>query len=129
MKKEVNLQIKIKRLLQKLKFPLFLHYLGPKKYQLVDHLSGFLTMQICQTSLRRTENLAKLFGKKCPTYSALYKSRKRIPIKLWQKLLKLTAGLSSGKVAIDGTGFSKTNPSFHYLKRINSKNPKDYTKL
>ena len=41
----------------------------------------------------------------------------------------MTAGLSSGKVAIDGTGFSKTNPSFHYLKRIDSKNPKNYTKL
>ena len=43
--------------------------------------------------------------------------------------MKLTAGLSSGKVAIDGTGFSKTNPSFHYLKRIDGANPKNYTKL
>ena len=43
--------------------------------------------------------------------------------------MKITAGLSSGKVAIDGTGFSKTNPSFHYLKRIDSINPKNYTKL
>jgi len=124
-----NLQIKIKRLLQKLKFPLFLHHFGPKKYKLENHVSNLLVMQICGTSLRRTEFVANLFGKKCPTYSALCKSRKRIPIDLWQKLLKLTAGLSSGKVAIDGTGFSKTNPSFHYLKRIDGTNPKNYTKL
>lgn len=129
MKKEVNLRIKIKRLIQKLKFPLFLHHFGPKKYKLADHISGLLVMQICRTSLRRTKIISNLFGQKCPTYSALCKSRKRIPIKLWQRLLRITAGLSSGKVAIDGTGFSKSNPSFHYLKRIDGSNPRRYTKL
>jgi len=129
MKTTRNLQIKIKRLLQKLKFPLFLHHFGPKKYKLEDHISNLLIMQICRTSLRRTQLIANLFGKKCPTYSALCKSRKRIPFELWQRLLKLTAGLSSGKVAVDGTGFNKTNPSFHYLRRIDSVNPKNYTKL
>lgn len=124
-----NLQIKIKRLLKQIKYPEFLHKFGPKKFKLENHISNLLVMQICRTSLRRTENLANLFGQNCPTYSALCKSRKRIPIKLWQKLLKLTAGLSSGKVAIDGTGISKTNPSFHYLKRIDGVNPKNYTKL
>ena len=43
--------------------------------------------------------------------------------------MKTTAGLSSGKVAIDGTGFSKTNPSFHYLKRTERKNPRNFAKL
>ena len=33
------------------------------------------------------------------------------------------------KIAIDGTGFGKTNISFHYLKRIDRTNPKNYTKL
>ncbi|MCK5624531.1 IS5 family transposase [Candidatus Pacearchaeota archaeon] len=129
MKEVRNLQIKIKRLLKKIKYPEFLHRFGPKTYKLEDHVSRLLVMQICQLSLRRIEKISNIFGQKCPTYSALCKSRKKIPIKLWQKLLKLTAGLSSGKVAIDGTGFSKSNPSFHYLKRIDSKNPKNYTKL
>lgn len=129
MKTTRNLQIKIKRLLKQIKFPGFLHYFGPKTYRLEDHISNLLIMQICRTSLRRTELIANLFGKKCPTYSALCKSRKRIPLELWQKLLKLTAGLSSGNVAPDGTGFNKTNPSFHYLKRIDGINPKNYTKL
>jgi len=129
MKTIKNLRIKIKRLLKKIKFPKFLHHFGPKKYELADHISGLLVMQVCQTSLRRTAKLTEMFGQKCPTYSALCKSRKRIPANLWQKLLKLTAGLSSGNVAIDGTGFSKSNPSFHYLKRIDGANPKNYTKL
>jgi transposase len=124
-----NLQRKILRFLKKLKCPEFLHHFGPKKYKLADHISNLLTMQICQTSLRRAEKIAQLFGQKCPSYSALCKSRKRIPIKLWQKLLKLTAGLSSGIVAPDGTGFSKTKPTFYYLKRIDGKNPQSYCKL
>jgi transposase len=127
---KAKLQLKIKRFLKKLKIPEFLHKFGPKKYKLVDHISNLLLMQVCQTSLRRTEKLADLFGEKCPSYSALCKSRKRIPLSLWQRLLKLTAGLSSGEVGIDGTGFSKSSPSFYFLKRINSNMPtKRYTKL
>jgi len=124
-----QLRIKIKRFLKNSGYPEFLHHFGPKKFKLENHITSLLLMQVCKASLRRIEKISNFFGKKCPTYSALCKSRKRIPIKLWQKLLKLTAGLSSGKVAIDGTGFSKSNPSFHYLKRIDGVNPKNYTKL
>jgi transposase len=126
MSKEIrNLRIKIKRFLKNSGYPEFLHHFGPKTYKLVDHISSLLIMQACQLSLRRIEK----YVEKSPTYSALCKSRKRIPVSLWQKLLKITAGFSSGIVAIDGTSFSKTNPSFHYLKRIDGQNPKDYTKL
>ena len=44
--------------------------------------------------------------------------------------MKLTAGETSGVTAIDGTGFSRTNPSFHYVERIDAKKPvKRYAKL
>ncbi len=86
-------------------------------------------MEVCQLSLRRVEKISKLFGKNVPTYSTPCKSRKRIPVELWDKLLRLTAGLSSGEAAIDGTGFNKTNPSFHYIKRIDRQNPKNFAKL
>ena len=127
--KQTTLTIKIKRLIKQTEFPEYLHHFGPKKFKLQDHIEALLLLEVCNSSLRRTEKISKLFGKDCPTYSALCKSRKRIPINLWQRLLRITAGLSSGEVAIDGTGFSKTNPSFHYLKRIDKKNPKNFTKL
>ncbi len=127
--KRTNLTIKIKRLLIGVGFPEYLHRFGPKKFKLQDHIEALLLMEVCQLSLRRVEKISKLFGKDIPTYSALCKSRKRIPVKLWQKLLRITAGLSSGIVAPDGTSFSKTNPSFHYLKRIDGKNPKNFAKL
>ena len=124
-----NLQIKIKRLFKIIGIGDYLHHYSPKTYKFSEHAEALLLMEVCQMSFERIEKFQKLNGKICPTYSALCKSRKRIPIKLWQKLLTLTAGLPSGKVAIDGTGFSKSNPSFHYLKRIDGSNPKNYTKL
>ena len=82
---------------------------------------------------RVERNLIKyldLVNVRTPTYSALCKSRKRISIAVWQSLLTLSAGFTSGKVAIDGTGFSRTNPSYHYVERICRREPvKDYGKL
>lgn len=87
-------------------------------------------MEAYQLSLRRVEKLLLEFGMKVPTYSALCKRRKKIPTVIWQGLIKLTSGLQHEIVAIDSTGFSRTNPSFHYIKRIDSKNPvKGYAKM
>ena len=44
--------------------------------------------------------------------------------------IEFTAGMSSGKIAIDGSGFSQSNASFHYMKRIGTKIPtRKYNKL
>jgi len=87
-------------------------------------------MEAFQLSLRRVESLLKMFEIKVPSYSALCKRRKKIPKIIWYRLMLLTAGLKHKNVAIDGTGFSKTNPSYHYIKRIDSKNPvKSFAKL
>lgn len=130
MKKLTKLHRKILRILKKLKQREFLHYFGPKKYKLLDHIFAFLVMQICKLSLRRVENFLTLFDVKVPTYSALCKSRKRIPQIIWNSLLKETANFESFSVAVDSTGFSRTNPSFHFVKRIDRKNPsKRFAKL
>lgn len=130
MKKEVKLARKIKRLLKQLNQREYLHHFGPKKYKLFQHIFALMLMQICKMSFRRVENFSVLLNVKVPTYSALCKSRKRVPMKLWNSLLRLTSGLKHNSVAVDSTGFSRTNPSFHFLKRINSKNPvKRYAKL
>lgn len=42
----------------------------------------------------------------------------------------LTAGLKHMNFAIDGTGFARTNPSFHYMKRMGVEEPvRDFAKL
>jgi transposase len=130
MKKEARITKKIYRILKRIKCPRWMHHFGPKKYQLKNHLTALLVMQICKLSLRRVEQFLTLFEVKVPTYSALCKSRKKIPMKLWNCLLNETGDLSSENVAIDSTGFSRANPSYHYIKRIATPKPiKNYAKL
>src|SRR3989344_8593885 len=130
MKKENKLLKNIEQMLKQLNCRSYLHHFGPKKYKLKYHLFALLLMQAYKLSLRRVESLLNMFGIKCPTYSALCKRRKKIPTIIWYKLMLLTAGLKHKNVAIDGTGFSKTNPSYHYIKRIDRKEPvKNFAKL
>lgn len=130
MKKEVKLVKKVDSLLKRIGCPRFLHHFGPKKYKFVQHAVALLLKESLKCSFRRITKLFSLLEIDVPTYSTLCKSRKRIPSWIWNEMLKITAGASSGIVAIDGTGFSRTNPSFHYVQRIDSKRPvKRYAKL
>ena len=130
MKKEANLFKKIKGLLREIQCPRFLHHFGPKKYKFKQHALALLLKEVLKLSFRRVSKLLRLLGIIVPTYSALCKSRKRIPKWIWQKLLQLTSGIIHKRVAIDSTGFSMSNPSFYYIKRINRRKPvKSYVKL
>jgi len=129
MKKESKLARKIKRFLKRLGYPRWLHHFGPKTYRLSDHVIALVAIAIFRLSLRRAEHLLGMFGMKIPTYSALCKSRKRIPALLWQRVMALTAGATHTCVAIDSTGISRTNPSHHFVKRMDRVKPvKSYIK-
>jgi len=130
MKKEANLLKKIKGLLREIQCPRFLHHFGPKKYKFKQHAIALILKEALKLSFRRVSKLLRLLGVVVPTYSALCKSRKKIPKWIWQKLLQLTSGIIHERVAIDSTGFSMSNPSFYYIKRINRRKPvKSYIKL
>ena len=129
MKKEERLVNKIKRLLKRLGCPRWLHHFGPKKYELYQHVFAFVVMTVCRLSLRRVYKFLEMFGYRIPTFSALCKSRKRISPTIFQRALALTSGENHQLVAIDSTGISRTNPSYHYIKRIDRKKPiKSYVK-
>ena len=130
MKKEIKLVKKLSSLMKQLNQRDYLHHFGPKKFKFVQHVFALLMKEVLKCSFRRCVDVLKMFDVVTPTYSALCKSRKRIPFKLWNSLLRLTAGLKHNTVAVDSTGFSRTNPSYHYVKRINNKKPiKSYAKL
>ena len=67
--------------------------------------------------------LFDLLGITCPSKSALQYTAAKLDSAFWQKVLKATSG-QAYLVALDSTGFSRTNPSYHYLKRINGAMPK-----
>ena len=129
-KREVKLLNKIKRLLKRMNCPRWLHHYGPKKYEFYQHVVALLLKECFKLSFRRVSKLLNMLGVKVPTYSALCKIRKRIPLWMWKKILQLTVNFNSYLVAVDSTGLSRTNPSFHYIKRIDRKKPiKRYIKL
>ena len=130
MTREDKLIHKIKRLLKRLGCPRWLHHLGPKTYEFYQHIVALLLKECFKLSFRRVSKLLNMLGIQVPTYSALCKMRKRIPFYLWKNILQITVNFSSYLVAVDSTGLSRTNPSFHYIKRIDRKKPvKSYIKL
>lgn len=128
MAKENKLINKIKRLIRRLGCPRWLHHFGPKKYEFLEHLTALLVRAFCRLSYRRIVQLFDLMGIRCPSKSALQYTAKKLTSAFWNKVLKVTCG-SSYLIAIDGTGLSRTNPSYHYLRRIDGKIPKVPVKL
>ena len=130
MKKEELIQNKVKHLIKRLGLPRWLHHFGPKTYELYEHLVALLTRHYCKgLSYRKIVNLLRMFGIRCPSKSSLQRTMYKLPKWMWDKALAITSGIKHHIVAIDGTGFSRTNPSYHYLRRIDGKMPKKYVKL
>ena len=128
MEKEIKLVNKIKHWLRRLGCPRWLHHFGPKKYEFLEHLTALLVRAFCRLSYRRAVELLDLIGMRCPSKSALQYTAKRLNAGFWQRILQITCG-TSYLIAIDSTGLSRTNPSYHYLKRIDGKMPKVPVKL
>ena len=124
MKKENKLVKKVKGLLKKLNIPKFLNKFGPKIYELHEYLSVLLIKHYCKLSYRRTVELLDLLGLGSASKSSLQYAMNRIPKSLWDKALQITSGSKHHIVALDATGFSRRNPSYHYLRRIDGKLPK-----
>ena len=123
MKKEIKLIKKVKRLLKRLGCPRWLHHFGPKTYEFWQHFLALLIKAFCRLSYRRIKQLLDLMDIVCPTKSSLQRTAKKLSATFWNKVLKATSG-NPYLVAIDSTGLSRTNPSYHYLKRIDGKMPK-----
>jgi len=128
MKKEIKLVKIVKRLVKRLGAPRWLHHYGPKKYLFREHLQALLYGFYTHLSYRRLVYTLDLLGLKCPSKSALQYTAKKLGSGLWMRILKVTSGISY-LVALDSTGFSRTNPSYHYLRRIDGGMPKIPVKL
>lgn len=121
---ETKIVVKIKRLLRGANAPRFLHYYGPKTYVLYQHVLALFIKQECKLSFWRVSSLLNGLGQTVPSYSALAKMSKRIPLWIWKLFLRVSANVDElFCVAIDSVFFSRTNPSFHYLKRVKRKIP------
>jgi len=127
-KRKLNWLKRFKRLLRRLGCPRWLHRYGPKTYEFLDHFVALLVRFFCRLAYRRVKRILDLLDIKCPTKSSLQRTSKKLDATFWQKVLKATSG-NPYLVAIDSTGLSRTNPSYHYLRRIDGKMPKIPVKL
>jgi hypothetical protein len=123
MRNSCKLVKKLERLLKQLNCRGYLHHFGPKTYKLKQHVFALISMTIFRLSFRRVNFLLEMLGFRVPSYSALCKSRKRIPSTLFARLMTQSAGATHTCVAIDSTGFAQANPSYHFIKRIDRKKP------
>jgi len=128
MKKRDKQLNKLRRLLRRLGQPRWLHRYGPKTYDLADHVRALVLKTAGQFSYRRTVYWLRQLGIWCPSKSALQATAQKLPSGLWARLVALTAG-PPHVAAVDSTGFARTNPSYHYLRRIDGTWPQIPIKL
>jgi transposase len=118
MKKKERLVNKIKRLIIQAGYPRHLNRYGPKKFLLWQLCLGLLIKEVFRLSYRRSMKfLDEFYGIKLH-WTTLQKFRKRMPLGIWQTMLKCTISNPIAIAAIDGTSLQRSNPSMHYLKRI-----------
>jgi transposase len=118
MKKEDRLVNKIKRLVRQAGLPRRLHRFGPKKFLLWQLCLGLLVKEVFRLSYRRAMKFLNEFYDIQCHWTTLQKFRKRLPLGMWQMLLASTIEAPIDTAAIDGTSLQRSNPSEHYLKRI-----------
>lgn len=118
MKKNNKLINKIKCLIQKTGLPRFMHRFGPKKFLFWKLALGLLIKEVFRLSYRRAVKFLEEFYNIKMHWTTLQKCRKRLPLFIWQTLLSFTIDAPIAIGAIDGTSMQRSNPSEHYLKRI-----------
>ena len=124
MEKEKRLDRKIYRLFKSAGVPRWAHKFGPKKLQTWMLCLGLIVKQVYQLSYRRVMKFLDEYYKINLHWTTLNKAARRLPKSLWQSLLGATIGDEKIYLAAaDGTGFSRSGPSYHYLKRIDRIGP------
>ena len=122
MKREKRLVNKIRGLIRQANLPRYLNRYGPKKFLLWKLCLGLLIKEAFRLSYRRAMKFLDEFYGINLHWTTLQKFRKRVPLSIWQTLLKCTTSNSIAVVAIDGTSMQRHNPSMHYLNRIDREN-------
>ena len=124
MKRDERLYKKIYRLLQRAGMPHWVHHYGPKKFQTWILCLGLVIKQVYRLSYRRAAKFLNEYYNINIHFTTLQKAAERLPRHFWQSLLASTIDYDSVYLAAaDGTGFSRSGPSHHYLKRIDRTGP------
>src|SRR3989344_5851966 len=120
------------------KLPYYKTIRSKKMYGNFVHVFLLVLKQRLKVSYRRLALLASEFNlqrmlciKRVPHFTTIQKALQRLSKSLFEKLVRACHSLLDMKgmlSAIDGTGFSNTNPSHYYMNRIDGVKVRNYTK-
>jgi len=120
------------------RIPLRNFYRSKKMYNNFVHVFLLVLKQRTGMSYRKLSAFAEEMGlqrmlciKRIPHFTTMQKAMQRLSKSLLEKMVKACHSLLDMKgmlVGIDGTGFSNTNPSHYYIKRIDGVKVKNFTK-
>ena len=121
------------------KFPEKFSNFSKKTYGNFNHVFLLLYKSRLNLSGRRFEKIANELGlnrllciKRIPNHSTSSRFLKKVDKELFRLMTQACAtllDLIESKAIIDSTGFSLTNPSFHYVKRMKKKNGEETVKV
>jgi len=121
MKKKETLKQKAFRLWKRAGLPDFFNKKGPKKTPAKLVYLAHLEYTIHAPAWRRATNFMTEYYNKQRHFTTWQKAIQKWPAWVWDALAKASVIEKECELAaIDGTGFSRTNASHHYLKRIDS---------
>lgn len=123
MRKKHKLVNKIIQHLDKAGIPRWFHHFGPKKFVTAQLVLGLAVREAYRLSYRLAARFLDEYYDVKMHWTTLQKAASRLPVWLWHKLLRATGLMISMCAAVDSTGFSRTNPSYHYLRRIDGRMP------
>lgn len=122
------------RVFEEVRFPIRFSNFSKRMYGNFTHVFFLIMKERNQASYRRLVEMANENGwvrmlgiKQAPHFSTIQKFLQRIDKQVFRRMVRACAKLinvMNADGSIDGTGFSLTNPSAHYLKRINGRLPK-----
>lgn len=126
------------RVFEEIRFPFRFSNFSKKMYGNFVHTFLLVYKERLNVSYRRFVEIAEdlnlkrmLCIKRIPHYTTIQKFMQKVSKKVFEAMVKACKKLLKLKnvtASIDGTGFSNTNPSHHYIKRVDGTKPKNYTK-
>ena len=118
--------------------PLHNFYRSKKMYNNFVHVFLLVMKERLNVSYRRFVQIATemnlqrmLCIKRIPHFTTIQKALQRLPKTLLERMVrscKNLLSLNKVEAGIDGTGFSNTNPSHYYTKRVDGVKVKNFTK-
>lgn len=126
------------RVFKEVRFPLRFSNFSKKMYGNFVHCFLLIYKERLNVSYRRFVEIAEemqlqrmLCIKRIPHFTTLQKFMQKLDKTLFEKMVRACRKLlklSNIEASVDGTGFSNTNPSHYYSRRIDGVKPKNYTK-